>query len=386
MRGLGGFVGVAVALLASATAAYAQPGVSYSVPPDNPFVGQFGARPEVYSYGLRNPWRFSFDRVTGDLAIADVGQDAVEEVDFRPAGQAAGANFGWNCFEGSVAFDAAPTGCLAPGHVPPAFEYSSRDDTVACSITGGYVVRDPALPIAGRYVYGDFCTGELRSVALNASGSSGDASLTVRVPAISSFGEDAAGRVYAVSLGGPVFRLAAGAGPVPVVPVPVGVFVTPVYVTSPPGDPNSLFVVEKGGTIKLVKGVGAPSTFLDISSVTGTDNLERGLLSVAFAPDYATSGRFYIYFNDKNGDIRIEEVRRSASNPNLADPATRRLLLTQEHREFSNHNGGQLQFGPDGYLYAAFGDGGGEGDPNGNAQNLGTLFGKVIRIDPRRPG
>jgi len=345
-----------------------------------------GARPEIYSYGLRNPWRFSFDRTTGDMVIADVGQDAVEEVNFRPAGQAAGANFGWNCFEGRAAFDMAPGGCLAPGHVPPAFEYSSREDTVACSITGGYIVRDPSLSIAGRYVYGDFCTGELRSVALSASGGTGDASLVARVPAISSFGEDAAGRIYAISLGGPVFRLRAGAGPLPVVPEPVGLFNTPVYATSPPGDPNSLFVVEKGGTIKLVKGAGLPVTFLDISADTGTDNLERGLLSVAFAPDYADSGRLYVYRNDKSGDIRIEEFRRSASNPDVADPATRRLVLTQEHREFVNHNGGQLQFGPDGHLYAALGDGGGGGDPHGNAQNLGTLLGKMIRIDPLPPG
>ena len=109
------------------------------------------------------------------------------------------------------------------------------------------------------------------------------------------------------------------------------------------------------------------------------------MLSVAFAPDYSDSGRLYIYYTDKSGDIRIEEVRRSASNPDAADPATRRLLLTQEHREFVNHNGGQLQFGPDGYLYAALGDGGGGGDPHGNAQNLGTLLGKVIRIDPLPP-
>jgi glucose/arabinose dehydrogenase len=105
---------------------------------------------------------------------------------------------------------------------------------------------------------------------------------------------------------------------------------------------------------------------------------------MAFAPDYADSGRFYVYYTDLDGDVRIEEFRRSA-DPNVADPASRRLLLTQEHSENGNHNAGQLQFGPDGLLYAAIGDGGGAGDPNGNAQNLGTLLGKIIRIDPRPP-
>jgi glucose/arabinose dehydrogenase len=376
-------VGCALALAGQAADAAAQAGVSYSVPPDNPFVGQAGARPEIYSYGLRNPWRFSFDRETGDMVIGDVGQDAVEEVNFAPAGLGAGANYGWNCFEGSQPYEGAPAGCIAPGHVPPVLEYSSAGASPACSITGGYVVRDPESPLAGRYLYGDWCSGELRSVQLSAGGSSDDR-LEGVVPSVASFGEDAAGRVYAVSLGGPVFRLR-GAGD-RVVPEPVGVFSTPVYVTSPPGEPDRLFVVEKGGRIQVVGGGSPlPRTFLDISSDVATDNLERGLLSMAFAPDYAQSGRFYIYFNDLNGDIRIEEVRRSTTNPDAADPSTRRLVLTQEHRQFANHNGGQLQFGPDGYLYAAFGDGGGAGDPLNNGQNLGSILGKIIRIDPRAP-
>jgi len=388
MRAQGMFACVAaaaaVACAGAPAEAGAQAGVSYSVPADNPFVGRPGARPEVWAYGLRNPWRFSFDRTTGDLVIADVGQDAVEEVDFAPAG-AAGLNYGWNCFEGAAPFAGAPAGCTAPEHVPPAFEYSSASSETRCSITGGYVVRDASLAIAGRYVYGDFCTGALRTVALGAGGASGDRALNLIVPAISSFGEDAAGRVYAVSLGGPVFRLRAGLGPVEAALEPVGVFSTPVYVTSPPGDPDRLFVVEKGGTIKLVSGTGPPVTFLDLSGEVASTDTERGLLSMAFAPDYATSGRFYVYFVDPAGDIRIEEVRRSAASPDVADPATRRLVLTQPHRDFANHNGGQLQFGPDGLLYAALGDGGGGGDPLRNAQNLGSLLGKVIRIDPRVP-
>ena len=102
---------------------------------------------------------------------------------------------------------------------------------------------------------------------------------------------------------------------------------------------------------------------------------------MAFAPDYATSGKFYVYFTGAGGDIHIEEYRRS-SNPDRADPATRRIVLTIEHSSEDNHNGGQLQFGPDGYLYAATGDGGGGNDSHDNAQNLGTLLGKLLRIDP----
>jgi glucose/arabinose dehydrogenase len=219
-------------------------------------------------------------------------------------------------------------------------------------------------------------------VEVNAAGSSGDSSLVARVPAISSFGEDSAGRLYAASLGGPVVRFVGGGGPLPVVTQPVGVFDTPVYVTSLPDDPDTLFVVEQGGTIQLVRPGAAPQTFLDISGDVATDNLERGLLSVAFPPDYADSGLFYVYYNDPTGDVTIAEFRRSSSNPDTADPSSRRILLTQEHREFPNHNGGQLQFGPDGYLYAALGDGGSGGDPHRNAQNLGTLLGKILRIDP----
>jgi glucose/arabinose dehydrogenase len=381
---------IAVALICAATAAEAgaQAGVSYSVPADNPFVGQAGAREEIWAYGLRNPWRFSFDRASGDLNIADVGQNAVEEVDFAAAGTGAGANYGWNCFEGSQPYAGAPAGCEAPGHVSPVLEYSSGGAEPRCSITGGYVVREPSHPLEGSYVYGDFCTGELRAAELAAGGATGDRALNLIVPALSSFGEDADGRVYAVSLGGPVFRLLGGIGPIEALLEPVGVFNTPVYVTSEPDDASRLYVVEKGGLIKLVPELGLPTTFLDLSGEVASDSNpigERGLLSIAFAPDYATSGLFYVYFNDPTGDIRIEEFRRSASDPNIADPSSRRLVLTQEHREFANHNGGQLQFGPDGMLWAALGDGGGSGDPLGNGQDLGSLLGKLIRIDPREP-
>lgn len=180
-------------------------GRAYSVPRDNPFAGRAGARGEVYAYGLRNPWRFSFDRKSGALAIADVGQNDVEEVDFVARGKGAGANFGWRPFEGTRTNFEEP----AAGHVRPVIEKGHDDGW--CSITGGFVVRDRALGrLFGRYVYGDFCKGQIRSARLTPGGAKGDSAVggLKTIPSLSSFGQDARGRIYAVSLEGPVYRLA----------------------------------------------------------------------------------------------------------------------------------------------------------------------------------
>jgi glucose/arabinose dehydrogenase len=176
---------------------------AYTVPASNPFVGVAGARPEIWAYGLRNPFRFSFDRAKGDLAIGDVGQSTREEVDYVPAGSAGGFNFGWNVFEGTFQFR---PGTVA-NHTPPVLE-RPRNMGFCTSITGGYVIRDPGLPsLQGDYVYGDYCTGSLRVARLQLPGAVNDRSINANVPNLSSFGEDAAGCVYAVSLSGPVFRL-----------------------------------------------------------------------------------------------------------------------------------------------------------------------------------
>jgi glucose/arabinose dehydrogenase len=180
-------------------------GRPYTVPSDNPFVGRGGARGEIYSYGLRNPWRFSFDRRTGDLSIGDVGQNEVEEIDFVRRGTGRGANFGWRPFEGRSRY--AP-GESAPGHVPPVITRSHGQGW--CSITGGVVVRDPKLPgLAGRYVFGDFCEGRIVSARLSTGRARSVRATSLSVDSLSSFGEDARGRVYATSLGGPVYRLVA---------------------------------------------------------------------------------------------------------------------------------------------------------------------------------
>jgi glucose/arabinose dehydrogenase len=177
---------------------------SYTVPSTNPFVRRRGALGEIYAYGFRNPFRFSFDRTTGDVAIGDVGDvdpDGQEEVDFMPRGKARGANFGWNVFEGRKRNRPG----RAPGAVKPAFVYARTG--LPCAVIGGVVVRDPKLTaLRGRYVYGDSCSGRLSSVKLRRGGSSGNrAFATIGSP--TSFGLDASGRVYVTSLFGKLYRL-----------------------------------------------------------------------------------------------------------------------------------------------------------------------------------
>jgi glucose/arabinose dehydrogenase len=178
-------------------------GRPYRVPEGNPFAGRSGARGEVYSYGLRNPWRFSFDRATGDLTIGDVGQNEYEEINFVRRGKGRGANFGWRPFEGRARYT---DGESAPGHVPPVIVREHSDGN--CSITGGVVVRDRRLGgLRGRYVFGDYCKGRVESARLSPGRARGVRRTSLEVSSLSSFGEDAQGRVYATSLDGPVYRI-----------------------------------------------------------------------------------------------------------------------------------------------------------------------------------
>jgi glucose/arabinose dehydrogenase len=178
-------------------------GRPYTVPAGNPFRGRPGARSEVYSYGLRNPWRFSFDRRTGDLSIGDVGQNEFEEIDFVRRGEGRGANFGWRPFEGRARYT---PGESAPGHVRPVIVRKHSDGN--CSITGGVVVRDPRpSALRGRYVFGDYCKGRVESARLRAGRARSVRRTSLRVSSLSSFGEDAQGRVYVTSLDGPVYRI-----------------------------------------------------------------------------------------------------------------------------------------------------------------------------------
>jgi glucose/arabinose dehydrogenase len=158
-------------------------------------------------------------------------------------------------------------------------------------------------------------------------------------------------------------------------------FDSPVYVTSAPGDPATLYVVEQPGTIKIVRNGSIAGTFLDIRSRVKSGG-EQGLLSVAFHPQYTTNHRFYVDYTDTNGDTRVVEF---TSANGAGNPASARQLLFVD-QPYNNHNGGQLEFDGKGYLYVGMGDGGSGGDPENRAQNLKSRLGKMLRINPTRAG
>jgi glucose/arabinose dehydrogenase len=154
----------------------------------------------------------------------------------------------------------------------------------------------------------------------------------------------------------------------------------PIFLTAPAGD-SRLFILERPGRIRVVQNGNLLATsFLDISPLTSTSG-ERGLLSMVFHPQYASNGYFFLYYTNLAGDIVIERRQVSAGNANVADPLSALTILAIPHPTFSNHYGGLLSFGPDGYLYAGTGDGGSAGDPSGNAQNTNVLLGKLLRLD-----
>lgn len=166
--------------------------------------------------------------------------------------------------------------------------------------------------------------------------------------------------------------------------VEIGTFESPTYVAVAPGKRNFLFVVERRGRIQLLRNeVRTARPFLNIENIVLAGG-EQGLLSVAFPPDYDSSGRFYVAFTNKRGNIEIDEFMRSA-NPRRADRRSRRRVLVIRHPDATNHNGGQLQFGPDGHLYISTGDGGNVFPRGEAARDLKSLLGKILRINPR-PG
>jgi len=219
-------------------------GSPYAIPPDNPFVGVPGARGEIWDYGLRNPWRFSFDRGTGDLYIGDVGQGNREEIDHEPSSLSGGLNFGWRVMEGSLCFNPS-SGCDTSGKVLPVVEYAN--DAANCAVTGGYVYRGSlSPPMTGIYFYGDFCSGTIWGLLQQPSGA-WDSDLIVDTSfLISSFGEDESGELYLTDYaGGSVQRIL---GPSISVPTSTPVIsqtptasVTPTQTFTPVSSPTSIF-------------------------------------------------------------------------------------------------------------------------------------------------
>jgi glucose/arabinose dehydrogenase len=182
-------------------------GQPYAIPADNPFVGNAAVRDEIWAIGLRNPWRYSFDRRTGDLYIADVGQNVYEEIDFQPAGSGGGQNYGWPIMEGRHCYPDSAA-CQQQGLVLPVFEY---DHSQGCSVTGGYVYRGQAFPgLRGIYIFGDYCSGRLWGLVRDGSGQWQAAQVGQVEGLLTSFGEDEAGELYVVDMsGGSLYRLVA---------------------------------------------------------------------------------------------------------------------------------------------------------------------------------
>jgi glucose/arabinose dehydrogenase len=175
----------------------------YSVPDSNPFVNDPDYEPEIWVFGLRNPWRFSFDSANGDLYIGDVGQEAWEEIDYMPADEAAGTNFGWDVFEATHPYDIDTE--LASEPTAPIFEYSHD---IGCSVTGGYVYRGETLPeLDGVYFYADYCNGNIWAAYRDATGEWTNMEFMTSDFVISSFGVDEAGELYLVDYKGTIYRL-----------------------------------------------------------------------------------------------------------------------------------------------------------------------------------
>ena len=327
--------------------------------PSAPAAAQ--APTDVYALGMRNPYRWSFDRQTGDVYVGDVG-GINEEVDYLPAASFHGANLGWNCFSGTE----VQSGCMPSNYFPPTYEYPSGPDVVI----GGYLVRDPSLPsFAGQYLFGRFDTGIIMKLRAHAAPPAVDTGLNIAN--VSGFGEDGVGHLYATSLAGDVYRLGESGGNL--TKTPIGTFNQPVAIAAAPGVTNELFLALKPGLVVRWTPSGT-NVVLDIRSLV-EDSGEQGLLSVAVSPDYATSGRIFIFYVDNGGDLQVEELRGGVRTP----------VLTIQHDQADNHNGGQLLFGPDNALYLSVGDGGTQGDPEGDAQNPGSMLGKILRIDVRGP-
>ena len=213
------------------------------IPAGNPFISTPGALDEIWAYGLRNPWRFSFDRLTGDLIIGDVGQESWEEVDFQPAASAGGQNYGWRITEGNHCYN-PPSGCDMTGITPPILEYDHNAGD--CAIMGGVRYRGPAASLAGTYLYGDFCTGRIWGATQGMGGVWSASQLADTSYLISSFGEDQHGNVYLSDLGGgAIYKI------VPAPPAVGGLAEAPDPAALPPAGSSDAPMLYVGGAALL---------------------------------------------------------------------------------------------------------------------------------------
>jgi glucose/arabinose dehydrogenase len=336
--------------------------------------------PEIFASGLRNPWRWSFDRATGELWVGDVGQGAREEVDRVVLG----GNYGWRCFEGSIPLPAGLPCGSQPNLLPPVADYGR---TVGTTVTGGYVYRGSTIPgLPGRYVFGDFGSGRIWNIdAATVPTLSVTGGVSTGL-SIASFGQDSAGELYVVDYGGRLYSLGGTAAALTVTQVFAALsFTQPVAMLQAPGDSTRWFVVEQAGRVRVFNASvpSGTSLFLDISARVSAGG-ETGLLGMAFHPNFPVDPRAYVNYTSSAGGLatRISEFRTTDGGSTL-DPASERIVLAVSQPQ-SNHNGGNIAFGPDGFLYIGMGDGGGSNDMHGdigNGQDMSTLLGKMLRID-----
>jgi glucose/arabinose dehydrogenase len=381
--------------------------VNYFIPADNPFVGAThfngtnintnALRAEFWAVGLRNPWRMSFDRVTGTLYVGDVGGSLREEINVILRG----SNYGWAYREGTIN---GPKSAQAPAgftSMPPIAEYlHGSAQNQGNSVTGGLLYRGNRVPaLDGKYVFCDYVSGNVWSLTPNGTNVVPFTYLTNDAN-ITAFGLDPSNGdvLMADIVANQIKRLvnvpvAAGVGISNAFP---GVtFTSPICIASPPGETNRLFILERAGRVTVITNLAAPNRtlFMDISSRVITGG-EEGLLGIAFHPNYAANRYFYLFYslntNTTAGTGRHQRVARfqtSASDPNVGVVASELPLITQ-FDDYSNHNGGDLHFGPDGYLYISLGDEGNQNDTGNNSQRIDKdFFSGILRIDvDKRPG
>ncbi len=276
----------------------------YSSPSDNPFFGAIAGRDEIYAYGLRNPWRFSFDKLTGQLYAADVGQGVIEEIDIITRG----GNYGWKVLEGTRCTGNGSIPCARPGFIPPLFEYNHSGGR--CSVTGGYVYRGAKLSLPfGSYVYGDYCTGEIFLLTGNTQEVLLDTNLN-----ISSFGEDEAGEIYVAGLAGAIYRIK---NPTAIPPAPftisnpvirrrsTGEVIQPVTVI--PNGKKFEIIVNESTAAPVLESVGA-SIYVNGKQLNTEYTTEAGV------PVFVARLRRFTF--EQTGTLVIEVVRSNGARSN----------------------------------------------------------------------
>ncbi|HKQ40257.1 MAG TPA: PQQ-dependent sugar dehydrogenase [Verrucomicrobiae bacterium] len=383
------------------------PTINYRIPPDNPFIGvtnfngsavnSNNVRTEFYAVGLRNPWRWSFDPVTGWLWLADVGQDQREEIDIIRKG----GNYGWAYREGTIAGPKTPPANFT--HINPIYDYGRTDGN---SVSGGVVYRGSGISaLYGAYVFADYGSGRIWQMRYEVNGSTTNFVPPVQIATdagISCFGVDPSnGDVLLGNVNNGRIRRLVSVGSTYALSNAFGdslTFTAPVAIVTPPGESNRVFIVEQSGRIAVVTNLASPNrtVFMDLTSRVRFSG-EQGLLGLAFHPGYLTNRYFYaFYVGNTNGNQTTDSSTRheilsrfeiSPTDPNAGLPNSELMLIRQQD-EASNHNAGDIHFGSDGYLYVSLGDEGGGNDQFNNSQTITKdFFSGIIRIDvDNRPG